>query len=95
MPLFHRSSFVPDLKERDPEVLFSMLALASRFIPYLNGSTNEDEYIEDARTIISKKIFDGTVALSTIQSLCLLSLVDFTSMIAFPTFIPEANIYRR
>ncbi|CAG8978494.1 hypothetical protein HYALB_00005069 [Hymenoscyphus albidus] len=77
LPLFHRSTFLQTLKERGPEVLFSVLALASRFTPLF---TNEPvtEYVEAARAIISKKVFDGAVALSTIQSLCLLSLVDFT-----------------
>ena len=66
-------------------MIFSLLALTLRFIedPQLrdNQSNLIRGYVEAARTLISKKIFDGTIELSTIQSLCLLSLVHFTGML--------------
>lgn len=84
LPLFHGATFINSLPGRDPEVLFSILALALRF------STDEailrdcDElcrnYAEAARRLVMARISDGPIELSTLQSLCLLSLVDFTSM---------------
>ncbi|KAJ5032247.1 uncharacterized protein L3040_008855 [Drepanopeziza brunnea f. sp. 'multigermtubi'] len=81
LPLFHRSSFIYTLRDRQPEVLLSILALALRFTDTSGSSSSQARlisgYVESARTIISKKIFEGLVELSTIQSLCLLTLVDF------------------
>lgn len=72
------------LKHRETEVLFSILALAFRFSEdqsFYDGQENPtSDWVEAARKIISKKIFNGTVELSTIQSLCLISLIDFTGM---------------
>jgi hypothetical protein len=70
------------LRNRDTEIILSVLALALRFVddPGIRANNEEiDSFIEAARNIVAKKIFEGTVELSTIQSLCLLSLVDFTS----------------
>ncbi|KAF2709368.1 hypothetical protein K504DRAFT_431849 [Pleomassaria siparia CBS 279.74] len=82
LPLFHRASFIQTLEHRDPEVLLSLLALTSRFTGSPNSPPNHAkpvrEYVDTARGIISKKVFDGTIELSTIQALCLLALVDFT-----------------
>jgi len=72
------------LKQREPEVLFSILALVLRFNedgPFNDGQTRVvKDYVEAARQIITKRVMDGTVELSTIQSLCLLALIDFTGM---------------
>lgn len=35
--------------------------------------------VEAARSIVSQKVFDGAIEFSTLQALCILSLVDFTS----------------
>ncbi|PVH76928.1 hypothetical protein DL98DRAFT_591771 [Cadophora sp. DSE1049] len=82
LPLFQRSSFIRTLKSRKPEVLFSILAIALRFADNQQSRNNHvrliSEYVEAARTIISKNVFEGTVELSTIQALCLLTIVDFT-----------------
>lgn len=82
LPLFQRSSFIRTLKNRTPEVLLSILAIALRFSQDQQSRSNHvrliSGYVEAARTIISKKVFDGTVELSTIQALCLLTIVDFT-----------------
>ncbi|QSZ34383.1 hypothetical protein DSL72_005975 [Monilinia vaccinii-corymbosi] len=83
LPLFYRKGFVETLNERDPEVIFSVLALAIRFSDEEDFRDHQIElitgYVEAARSIISGRIFGGRVELSTLQSLCLLSLVDFTS----------------
>jgi hypothetical protein len=78
LPLFHRPTFLQTLQYRDPEVLFSVLALAVRF-------ENTDRFdsaghTEAARTRVSKRVFEGKVELSTIQTLCLLTLIDFAGM---------------
>ena len=80
LPLFDRSSFNNNLKDRDAEVLLSILGLALRFTDFPAEVKDASRYVELARTIISRKIFEGKVELSTIQSLCLLSLIDFTGM---------------
>ncbi|KAF8847409.1 hypothetical protein BDZ45DRAFT_329912 [Acephala macrosclerotiorum] len=75
LPLFHRSTFMQTLQDRDPEVLFSILALALRFGDTLDA--NVFGHFEAARSRVSKRVSDGSVELSTLQALCLLTLVDF------------------
>jgi hypothetical protein len=85
------------LRTRDSEVTFAMLALASRF-SYSHSNRTEftclvNEYAEVARGLIMKRVSEGPVELSTLQCLCLLSLVDFTSMqpTYFILFLSRAN----
>ena len=80
LPLFHRPTFMQTIDRRDPELLFAMLALTARF----SGDValrdyREDDLVEASRAEAMQKVYEGTVELSTLQSLCLLSLVDFTS----------------
>ncbi|KAM3088829.1 hypothetical protein ACMFMG_000456 [Clarireedia jacksonii] len=83
IPLFHRKHFVEHFANRNPEVIFSVSALAIRFLDEDFSHQNMIElangYAETARTIVSGSIFGGRVEISTLQSLCLLSLVDFTN----------------
>lgn len=83
LPLFCREGFLASLQARETEVLFAILALASRFsFSYQNGEESTDlvnGYAEVARGLVMKRVSDGPVELSTLQSLCLLSLVDLTS----------------
>lgn len=86
LPLFHRQSFHQTIGQRDEELLFAILSLTLRFTDDVNdeGGSKEQQiagYVEASRKLVSRKIFDGTIELSTIQSLCLLSLVDFTSTV--------------
>lgn len=61
-----------------------MLALSIRFD---EESSQDNEsladlvngYAEAARTLVIRRVLEGPVELSTLQCLCLLSLVDFTS----------------
>lgn len=84
LPLFHSPSFLGSLEDRDPEVVFAVLALASRFSDQPSFREDHEDQVEhlleSARAIVSKRVLRGTVEMSTIQSLCLMSLVDFTSM---------------
>ncbi|PBP24582.1 hypothetical protein BUE80_DR004393 [Diplocarpon rosae] len=71
LPLFQRATFLRTLKGRQPEVVFSILALASRFTDTYGPCSDQARLIggygEAARTIVAKKVFEGTVDLSTIQ----------------------------
>jgi hypothetical protein len=84
LPLFHRSSFIGSLQTRDIEIIYAILALSLRF-----SNSNRDahtlseqvnSYAEVARGLVMKRVSEGPVEVSTLQCLCLLSLVDFTSM---------------
>lgn len=81
LPLFHRDTFLASLRGREPEVLFSILASTARFSNLGHASTSKitNAYMEEARRLVNRNIFEGSVRLSTLQSLCLLSVIDFTS----------------
>lgn len=84
LPLFHRATFVRTLGGRDPEIIYAVLALSIRFSEELYANDDElvemvNSYAEVARGLVTKRVWEGPVELSTLQSLCLLSLVDFTS----------------
>ncbi|PWY87756.1 hypothetical protein BO70DRAFT_332957 [Aspergillus heteromorphus CBS 117.55] len=84
LPLFHRESFLDSLGARDPEIIYAMLALSIRFSSNdcsdPNGPTVLiNSYTEVARSLVMRRVSEGPVELSTLQSLCLLSLVDFAN----------------
>lgn len=90
LPLFHRATFVRTLGGRDPEIIYAVLATSVRFSEGLYANDDElvdivNSYAEVARGLVTKRVWEGPVELSTLQSLCLLSLVDFTSK----TFHPD------
>ncbi|RAL04082.1 putative C6 transcription factor [Aspergillus ibericus CBS 121593] len=84
LPLFHKDSFLSSLKVRDPEVIYAMLALSIRFSEHDSSNPNDltsliNGYTEVARGLVMKRVSEGPIELSTLQSLCLLSLVDFAN----------------
>lgn len=83
LPLFHPGTFIATLGTRDPELLLSILALALRFSDDLNVRSRREElitnYAEEARKAVMRRVSEGPIELSTLQSLCLLTVVDFTS----------------
>lgn len=83
LPLFHRDTFLPSLQTRDVEVVYAILALSLRFSSSYENVTLLTElvngYAEVARGLVMKRVSEGPVEISTLQCLCLLSLVDFTS----------------
>lgn len=87
LPLFDRDSFISTLESRDTEVLLSMLALTSRFSEDAQTQATEvvTGHVEAARTLVMQRLSDGPIELSTLQSLCLLSLIDFTSNLSHCT----------
>jgi hypothetical protein len=84
LPLFHRSSFINSLQTRDVEIIYAILALSLRFSNSHHDahtlSEQVNSYAEVARGLVMKRVSEGPVEVSTLQCLCLLSLVDFTSM---------------
>ena len=70
-------------KTQEPEVLFALLALTVRFSTAAYFRENLQEWIkgyaETARSLVMKRISEGPVEMSTLQSLCLLTLIDHTS----------------
>ena len=91
MPLFHRDSLIINIKSREPELIYAILALSLRFSEddhlMNNNAELTDNYAETARMLAMKRVSEGPVELSTLQSLCLLSLIDFTSMLLL-VFLP-------
>ncbi|OQD96766.1 hypothetical protein PENVUL_c087G05419 [Penicillium vulpinum] len=83
LPLFYRDSFLSSLQTREAELLFAILALASRFsYAHRNRADSTsliNSYAEVARGLVMKRVSEGPVELSTLQCLCILSLVDFTN----------------
>lgn len=89
LPLFHRQTFLNTLNQRDPDVVYAVLALALRFLPQPlkddlgDISRTAASYTEAARERVTSRVLGGPVEISTIQSLCLLSLIEFSSMAHF------------
>ncbi|KAJ5136855.1 hypothetical protein N7448_005409 [Penicillium atrosanguineum] len=84
LPLFHRGSFLASLQTRDVEIIYAMLALSLRFSDAYHHRASDltelvNSYAEIARGLVMKRVSEGPVELSTLQCLCLLSLVDFTN----------------
>ncbi|KAF7590441.1 hypothetical protein BBP40_002845 [Aspergillus hancockii] len=84
LPLFHRDSFLSSLGNRDAEIIYAILALSVRFAEDQYRDANDlavriNGYTEVARNLVMKRVSEGPVELSTLQCLCLLSLVDFTN----------------
>jgi hypothetical protein len=89
LPLFHRQTFLNTLNQRDPEIIYAVLGLALRFCPQPLVDDLEDisrtaaSYTEAARERVTRLVLGGPVEISTLQSLCLLSLIEFSSMAHF------------
>ncbi|KAJ5313193.1 uncharacterized protein N7443_000077 [Penicillium atrosanguineum] len=85
LPLFHRESFVSTFPNRELEIVYSVVALASRFD---NSSTmssdgnsipEANKFSDAAHQRIMSQITSGRVELSTLQTLCLLALIEFSN----------------
>ncbi|KAL1964457.1 hypothetical protein VTN77DRAFT_6883 [Rasamsonia byssochlamydoides] len=80
--LFNRDELLAP-EECCEEVIFAILALTVRFSnrPFFKGQSEQlaQRYAEASRGLIIAKIAQGTVQLSTIQSLCLLAFANFVA----------------
>lgn len=79
LALFTPKAFVETIGMRDPEVVFAILALAVRFSNTDGVEGLDKRYADEANSLVMKRLLKGPVELSTIQTLCMLSLYDFTS----------------
>lgn len=81
LAMFNKDTFAESLPERDHELILALQALAFRFPP---GSLTPQRceqlgsMAKEARYIAMNRVTDGQVRPSTLQTLCLLSLIDFT-----------------
>lgn len=79
LPLFSMHEWAEGLQLREPEVVLAVVALANRFDTaektYL--VTKRHLYMEQARSLVLQRLISGPIEISTIQTLCLLSLVYF------------------
>jgi hypothetical protein len=79
IPLFDETTFVQSLPNREPELVYSVFAIATRFcdntqIPH-PSLDQISHYCEAAYRLVMTRLIDGNVELSTLQTLCLLSLL--------------------
>lgn len=83
LSLFDPECLLETLRNRDSEVLFAILSVSLRFseddVLRDNIVDLNDGYAEAARRIVMHRVTNGPVELSTLQTLCLLSSIDFTS----------------
>lgn len=81
LPLFSMTQFQQSLASRDPELIYAIIALTFRFND--NSPTDAAAYqatcLENARQLVLQKAINGPVELSTIQTLCLLTMIEFNS----------------
>ncbi|KAL2819810.1 hypothetical protein BJX63DRAFT_445354 [Aspergillus granulosus] len=82
LPLFYPDGFVESLESRDPELILAIHAVSLRFGRSPDGSDLRP-YISDcagrARTLVLERVARGPVELSTLQTLCLLAMFEFTA----------------
>ncbi|KAF6820636.1 hypothetical protein CMUS01_11525 [Colletotrichum musicola] len=78
--LFAEETFLSSLAARDPELILSLESMVLRFPP-VSMSTEQplDAKAKAARQLVMDRVAEGRVELSTLQSLCLLSMVEFAS----------------
>jgi hypothetical protein len=79
------------------EVIFGTLSLALRYSnnPLLEGRTDQmcRHYAEAARSYVMFRIAQGTVDLSTIKSLCLITLAEYIGRNFFRVFMPYLTYF--
>ncbi|KAL4922138.1 hypothetical protein BDW62DRAFT_207895 [Aspergillus aurantiobrunneus] len=83
LPLFHHKSFLAILSNREPELLLAMQALGLRFSG--NGIADPKihqqikDWTESSRRLVMARVTDGSLELSSLQALCILTLIDYTA----------------
>lgn len=98
--LFPNRSSLASLGKRDPELLLAIEAIGVRF--KRPGVVDQDIQLEIKRKteracqMVMMRLASGTVELSTIQTLCLLSMLEFTGKAVLPwvlTFISNISFH--
>lgn len=83
LPLFNCRYFPTSGEGRDEELLLAMQALGLRFSG--NGIADPEtrrqikEWAESSRRMVMTRVTEGSVELSTLQTLCILTFIDYTS----------------
>lgn len=80
LSLFDPDTFLDSLQSRDEELLYCLRALTGRFPPGSLTPEKRDSLdllATSARRLVMNRIADSEMELSTLQSLCILSMIDF------------------
>ncbi|KAK7402680.1 hypothetical protein QQX98_011543 [Neonectria punicea] len=78
--LFKEEDFASTLNDRDREVVLAIKSLSLRFPPGTLSTQKKEQLnvmAKAARRLVMDRVADGHVRLSTLQTLCLLSQIDF------------------
>ena len=84
--LFDANTFVESLPRRDRELILALQTLALRFPPGSLKPQDQERLssmAKESRNIVMNRLADGQVNLSTLQTLCILSMVDFTGWLSY------------
>ncbi|EMT67725.1 hypothetical protein FOC4_g10005833 [Fusarium odoratissimum] len=79
--LFRQEDFLDTLKHRDTELQLAVKMLTYRFPPgQISADKNAALCLLSAscRKLVTDRIYDGKIRLSTLQTLCLLSMISFS-----------------
>lgn len=95
LPLFSHASLMNSISSRSEALVFSIIAYALRFDRTTHGMNEVMQSIAKcvsaAGTSIMQKILSGSADLATLQSLCILSLLEFNSMWYIESLIRYAD----
>lgn len=95
MPLFDCSSdtFVETFSERDDEIICAVIALTSRFLHDAPRVCDADDATQKAFRLAMQRVANGRVEMSTLQTFCILSLLDFDCKTRYNMERIDADLY--
>ena len=79
LPLFSPQYLRDTISSRDPELLLALISLAARFSSDSEVASST-AIVEESQRLVATRVSQGPVELSTIQTLCILSLREFNRM---------------
>ncbi|KAL2816977.1 hypothetical protein BJX63DRAFT_132573 [Aspergillus granulosus] len=83
LTLFRHATFPATIENRDPELLLAMQALGLRFsgVGILEPEIKRQimNWREESRRLVMSRVTEGSIELSTLQTLCILILIDYTT----------------
>jgi hypothetical protein len=74
---------------RDPELVLAFKALSLRFPPGTLTEQRAEELSkasQEANELVMQRVALGKIELSTLQTLCILTMVDFAGQLNLPLF---------
>ncbi|KAE8163821.1 putative Zn(II)2Cys6 transcription factor [Aspergillus tamarii] len=79
LPLFDPEDFIETIATRDPELILAIKAISLRFEREVEvAEARILEYAKNARSTVMDRINNGNLELSTLQTLCLLAMFEFS-----------------